>query len=99
MSKQKEINEMHSFFERYDDDKCCLTIGIPLRREKKTPVQAVASIVSTAPIFELVFFPYTAPNVNVGAITVMNMIQQQSFDYKWSFLSTNVFLQCTSARL
>ena len=49
------------------------TIGIPVKREKNTPVQAVARMVSTAPIWKPVLVPYKAPNVKVGAITVMNM--------------------------
>jgi hypothetical protein len=49
------------------------TIGIPVKMEKNTPVQAVARMVSTAPMWKPVLVPYKAPNVKVGAITVMNM--------------------------
>lgn len=48
------------------------TIGIPVKMEKNTPVHAVARMVSTAPMLNPVLAPYTAPNVKVGAITVMN---------------------------
>ena len=50
-----------------------MTMGIPEKREKNTPIQEVAKMVSTAPIWLSVFSPYTAPKVNVGAMTVMNM--------------------------
>ena len=64
------IDERISYLELMKTE---LTIGIPLRSAKKIPLQAVARIVSTVPMFEPVLLPYTAPNVRVGAITVMNI--------------------------
>lgn len=50
-----------------------IMVGIPPKSDMKTPTQQVARIVSTAPMALFVFRLYRAPNVSVGAITVMNM--------------------------
>ena len=59
-----------------------LTVGIPEKRAKKQPIQDVAKIVSTAPIRFLVLVPYTAPNVRVGAMTVIN-INSETAMVRW----------------